>query len=66
VDVFERIEMSNFDADDVKIYKGWLYRTLALYAGMLLLGAVTIAAFALTQGPNSARFLATALSFSTP
>jgi hypothetical protein len=66
VDVFERIEMSNFDADDVKIYKGWLRRTLALYAGMLLLGAATIAAFALTQGPNSARFLATALSLSTP
>jgi hypothetical protein len=65
VDVFERIEMSNFDADDVKVYKAWLRRTLAVYAGILLLGAATIAAFALTQGPNSAHFLATALSLST-
>jgi hypothetical protein len=64
VDGCERIEMSNFDADDV--YKGWLRRTLAVYAGMLLLGAATIAAFALTEGPNSARILATALSLSAP
>ena len=47
--------MSNFDADDAKVYKGWLRRTLAVYAGMLLLGAVTIAAFALTEGPTAAR-----------
>jgi hypothetical protein len=66
VDGCERIEMSNFDADDVKVYKGWLRRTLAVYAGMFLLGAATIAAFALTQGPNSARILATALSLSAP
>jgi hypothetical protein len=64
VDVFERIEMSNFDADDVKVYRGWLRRTLAVYAGILLLGAAAIAAFALTQGPNSHRFLANALSLS--
>jgi hypothetical protein len=62
----ERIDMNNFDADDVKVYKGWLRRTLAVYAGMLVLGAATIAAFALTEGPNSARFLATALSLSAP
>ncbi len=62
----ERIEMTNFDADDVKVYKGWLRRTLAVYAGMLLLGAATIAAFALTSGPNSARILATALSLTAP
>jgi hypothetical protein len=66
VDVFERIEMSNFDTDDVKVYKAWLRRTLAVYAGMLLLGAATIAAFALTQGPNSARVLATVLNLSPP
>jgi hypothetical protein len=66
VDVFERIEMSNFDTDDVKLYKAWLRRTLAVYAGILLLGAATIAAFALTEGPNSARFFASALSLSAP
>ena len=38
VDDCERIEMSNFDADDMKVYKGWLRRTLAIYAGMVLLG----------------------------
>jgi hypothetical protein len=64
--VFERIGMSNFDTDDVKVYKAWLRRTVAVYAGILLLGAATIAAFALTQGPNSTRFLATALSLSAP
>jgi hypothetical protein len=58
--------MNNFDTDDVKADKGWLLRTLAVYAGMFLLGAATIAAFALTQGPNSARVLATALSLSAP
>jgi hypothetical protein len=62
---FERIGMSDFDADDVKVYKGWLRRTLAVYACILLLGAATIAAFALTQGPNSHRILATVLSPST-
>jgi hypothetical protein len=66
VDALERIEMSNFDADDVKVYRAWLRRTLAVYAGMLLLGAATIAAFALTEGPNSARVLATALSLTAP
>ena len=58
--------MSDFDTDDVKVYRAWLRRTLAVYAGMLMLGAATIAAFALTEGPNSARFLATALSLSAP
>ncbi len=58
--------MSDFDADDAKVYKAWLRRTLAVYAVMLLLGATAITAFALTQGPNSARFLATALSLSAP
>jgi hypothetical protein len=58
--------MSDFDADDVKVYRAWLRRTLTIYAGMLLLGAATIAAFALTEGPNSARFLASALSLSAP
>jgi hypothetical protein len=58
--------MSNFDADDVNLHKGWLLRTLAVYAGMFVLGVATIAAFALTQGPNSARVLATVLSLSAP
>jgi hypothetical protein len=66
VDVLEGIEMSNFDDDDVKVYRAWLRRTLAVYAGMLLLGVATIAAVALTQGPNSARTLAHVLSLSTP
>jgi hypothetical protein len=66
VDVLEDIGMSNFDADDVKVYRAWLRRTLAVYAGMLVLGAATIAAFALTEGPNSARILATALSLTVP
>ena len=58
--------MSNLDTDELKVCKAWLHRTLAVYAGMLVLGAATIAAFALTEGPNSARFLATALSLSAP
>jgi hypothetical protein len=64
VNVLEVTEMSDFDADDVKVYRAWLRRTLAVYAGMLLLGAATIAAFAVTEGPNSARILATAFSLS--
>jgi hypothetical protein len=58
--------MSNFDTDDANVYKGWLLRTLAVYAGMFVLGIATIAAFALTQGPDSARVLATVLSLSAP
>jgi hypothetical protein len=66
VDFRERIEMSDFDADDVKVYRAWVRRTLAVYAVVLLLGATAIAAFALTQDPNSARVLATVFSLSTP
>jgi hypothetical protein len=66
VDACERIEMSNFNADDVKVYKAWLRRTLAVYAGMVLLGAATIAAFALTEGPTAATYLAAALSLAAP
>ena len=38
VDAARGSTMSNFDADDVKVYKGWLRRTLAVYAGMLAVG----------------------------
>jgi hypothetical protein len=58
--------MPYFDADDVKVYKAWLRRTLAVYAGMVLLGAATIAAFALTEGPTAATYLASALSLASP
>jgi hypothetical protein len=66
VDVGERIEMSNFDADDMKALRSWLRRTLAVYAAIVLLAAATIAAFALTEGPNAATYLASALSLSVP
>ena len=58
--------MSNFDADDMNVYKGWLRRTLAVYAGIALLGAAAIAAFALTEGPSAATYLASALSLAPP
>jgi hypothetical protein len=58
--------MPHFDTDDVKTYKAWLHRTLAVYAGMVMLGAATIAAFALTEGPTAATYLASALSLSSP
>jgi hypothetical protein len=58
--------MNNFDADDVKVYKAWLARTLAVYTGMALLGAATITAFALTEAPTAATYLAAALSLAAP
>jgi hypothetical protein len=58
--------MPQFNADDMKIYKAWLRRTLAVYAGMVALGAATIAAFALTEGPTAATYLAMAVGLSAP
>ena len=62
----EKIEMSNFDADDVTVYRAWLRRTLAIYAGIVLLAGGTIAVFALTQGPTAASYLATAMNLAAP
>lgn len=62
----EKIQMSNFDADDMKVYRAWLRRTLAIYAGIVLLAGGTIALFALTEGPTAAGYLATALNLAAP
>jgi hypothetical protein len=58
--------MSNFDAEDTKIYDAWLRRTLAIYAGIVVLAGATIAVFALTEGPTAATYLATALNLAAP
>jgi hypothetical protein len=66
MDSLARIEMSNFNADDTKVYEAWLRRTLAIYAGIVLLAGGTIAVFALTEGPTAVSYLATALNLAAP
>jgi hypothetical protein len=61
-----RIDMRDLNTDHVTIYKAWLRRTLAVYAGIIMLGAATIAVFALTEEPTAATYLASALSLSAP
>jgi hypothetical protein len=50
------------DAEDVKIYKAWLRRTAAVYAGLVLFGAVAVVTVAITKGQTADTYLAAATS----
>ena len=58
--------MRQFDADDIKVYKAWLRRTAAIYAGLILVGAAAIGTLAITNSPTVATYLATAVNFASP
>ena len=50
------------DAEDFKIYKAWLRRTAAVYAGLVLFGAAAVVTLAVTKPPIAASYLASATS----
>jgi hypothetical protein len=56
----------HLNAEDVKIYKAWLRRTAAVYAGLVLFGAAAVATLAITKGPSADTHLAIAISQAAP
>jgi hypothetical protein len=58
--------MNRFSTEDVKVYRTWLRRTAAIYAGLVVLAAAAVTTLAVTGAPTSATYLAAAVSLSSP
>lgn len=58
--------MRQLDADDVRVYKAWHRRTAAIYAGLVLFGAVVIATISVTKVPTASTYLAAAITLASP
>jgi hypothetical protein len=54
--------MGYLSADDVNVYKAWLRHTVAVYSGLVLLGATAVATLAVTNGPTAVSYLTTAIA----
>jgi hypothetical protein len=58
--------MRHLNAVDINIYRAWLRRTAAVYAGLVLFGAAAIATLAVTKAPTAASYLAASVSLVSP
>jgi hypothetical protein len=58
--------MNRLSAEDVAVYRTWLRRTAAIYAGLVVLAATAVATLTITGAPTSATYLAAAVGLSSP
>jgi hypothetical protein len=54
------------DAEDRRVYSGWLRGTLFAYGAVVLFGIAMVAVQATTNSPNAAEFMATAIALAAP